>query len=42
MGVHGLSTYLRENKRVLGTSKQFPPARVSGDTITTIVVDGLS
>lgn len=42
MGVHGLTTYLRENQRVLGKTKQFPPGRVSGDTITTIVVDGLS
>ncbi|KAH0829199.1 hypothetical protein J3R83DRAFT_2748 [Lanmaoa asiatica] len=42
MGVHGLTTFLRENQRVLGKTKQFPLAHVSGDTITTIVVDGLS
>ncbi|KAG8221328.1 hypothetical protein J3R82DRAFT_1496 [Butyriboletus roseoflavus] len=42
MGVHGLTTYLRESQRILGKTKQFHPARVSGDTITTIVVDGLS
>ncbi|KAG6381905.1 hypothetical protein JVT61DRAFT_524 [Boletus reticuloceps] len=42
MGVHGLTTYLRENQRALGKTKQFPPARVSDNTITTIVVDGLS
>ena len=42
MGVHGLTTYLRENQRVLGKTKQFPPAHISDNTITTIVVDGLS
>lgn len=40
MGVHGLTTYLRENKRVLGKTVQFPSA--SGDEVTTIVVDGWS
>ncbi|KAF8551983.1 PIN domain-like protein [Imleria badia] len=42
MGVHGLTTYLRENQRVLGKTKQFSPARVSDETVTTIVIDGLS
>ncbi|KAF9243114.1 hypothetical protein BU15DRAFT_86527 [Melanogaster broomeanus] len=42
MGVHGLTTYLRENKRVLGKTIQFPAAGISGDVITTIVVDGWS
>ncbi|KAI6112027.1 hypothetical protein EDD16DRAFT_1605755 [Pisolithus croceorrhizus] len=40
MGVHGLTTYLRENKRVLGKTVHFPSA--SGDAVTTIVVDGWS
>jgi hypothetical protein len=42
MGVHGLTTYLRENQRVLGKARQFPLTHVSGNTITTIVVDGWS
>lgn len=42
MGVHGLTTYLRENQRILGKTIQFPSAGVSGDTVTTIVVDGWS
>lgn len=42
MGVHGLTTYLRENQRVLGKTVQYPLARVSDDTVTTIVVDGWS
>ncbi|KAG9312042.1 hypothetical protein JVU11DRAFT_7321 [Chiua virens] len=42
MGVHGLTTYLRENQRVLGKTIQFPPKRISDDTVTTIVIDGLS
>jgi len=42
MGVHGLTTYLRENQRVLGKTKQFSPAHVSNNTATTIVVDGWS
>ncbi|KAI5990717.1 hypothetical protein EDC04DRAFT_2989029 [Pisolithus marmoratus] len=40
MGVHGLTTYLRENKRVLGKAVRFPSA--SKDAVTTIVVDGWS
>lgn len=40
MGVHGLTTYLRENKRVLGKTIQFPC--ISEDAVTTIVVDGWS
>ncbi|KIJ15475.1 hypothetical protein PAXINDRAFT_99360 [Paxillus involutus ATCC 200175] len=42
MGVHGLTTYLRENQRVLGKTVQFPLARDSNNGITTIVVDGWS
>ncbi|KAF9228367.1 PIN domain-like protein [Gyrodon lividus] len=42
MGVHGLTTYLRENQRVLGKTVQLPPAHVSDDVIITIVVDGWS
>ncbi|KIK81542.1 hypothetical protein PAXRUDRAFT_832773 [Paxillus rubicundulus Ve08.2h10] len=42
MGVHGLTTYLRENQRVLGKTIQFPLAHDSGNGITTIVVDGWS
>ena len=42
MGVHGLTTYLRENQRVLGKTIQIPPKHVSDDTVTTIVVDGWS
>ena len=42
MGVHGLTTYLRENQRVLGKTRQFPPTSASEEITTTIVVDGWS
>ncbi|KAL4079339.1 hypothetical protein J3A83DRAFT_4185388 [Scleroderma citrinum] len=42
MGVHGLTTYLRENQRTLSQSVHFPRQDVSDDVVTTIVVDGWS
>ncbi|KAH7883175.1 hypothetical protein F5I97DRAFT_1815609 [Phlebopus sp. FC_14] len=41
MGVHGLTTYLRENQRVLGKTVRFPPAGAD-NVVTTIVVDAWS
>ncbi|KAF8839419.1 hypothetical protein BDN67DRAFT_1003712 [Paxillus ammoniavirescens] len=42
MGVHGLTTYLREHQRVLGKTIQFPLAHDSNNGTATIVVDGWS
>lgn len=42
MGVHGLTTYLRENQRVLSKTVHFPRLTVSDEVVTTIVVDGWS
>ncbi|KAG2366740.1 hypothetical protein BDR07DRAFT_445847 [Suillus spraguei] len=39
MGVHGLTTYLRENQRILAKAIQFPS---SSTDVTSIVVDGWS
>lgn len=42
MGVHGLTTYLRENKRVLSRSVQFAIKSEAGTAVTPLVVDGWS
>ncbi|KAG1716204.1 hypothetical protein ID866_944 [Astraeus odoratus] len=42
MGVHGLTTYLHENQRVLSKTVHFPILNASNDVVTTIVVDGWS
>ncbi|KIM63871.1 hypothetical protein SCLCIDRAFT_1213658 [Scleroderma citrinum Foug A] len=42
MGVHGLTTYLHENQRVLSKTVLFPRPHVSDDIVTTVVVDGWS
>ncbi|KAG2153333.1 hypothetical protein DEU56DRAFT_480153 [Suillus clintonianus] len=39
MGVHGLTTYLRENQRILAKAIEFPS---SSNDVTSIVVDGWS
>ncbi|OAX43691.1 PIN domain-like protein [Rhizopogon vinicolor AM-OR11-026] len=39
MGVHGLTTYLRENQRILSKAVEFPS---SSNDVTSIVVDGWS
>ncbi|OSX61868.1 hypothetical protein POSPLADRAFT_1181919 [Postia placenta MAD-698-R-SB12] len=45
MGVHGLTSFLRENKTALAHVLEFPPPRLSpwgGKTSTALVVDGWS
>jgi len=42
MGVHGLTTYLHENQRVLSKTVLFHRPDVSDGVVTTIVVDGWS
>jgi hypothetical protein len=39
MGVHGLTTYLRENQRFLAKAIEFPS---SSTDVTSIVIDGWS